>query len=190
MIEDRRGAFEREALPWLDTVYRVALSLAGEPARADDLVQETMLKAWRSWDTFRPGTNVRAWLLRILRNAAIDEVRRRPPGRTVELTDVEVGPSFEALRDRDPEGRYFFDRVSDQVVGAIRSLPAPYREALILTDIADLGYAEVAEVLRVPVGTVKSRVFRARQALQRRLYDYALEMGYIRPRTPFARIMA
>ena len=176
-----RAAFEREALPHLDTVYRVALRLSGDPARADDLTQETMLKAFRAWHTYREGTNARAWLLTILRNQFINEYRRaKHRGRTVDVMDVERHTVFRDLQDEDPEGTFFDQIVDERVLEAIDALPDEFREAVVLSDLEGLTYAEVAEVMGVPVGTVKSRLYRGRQALQKQLYEYAVEMGYIR----------
>lgn len=176
---DREG-FEREALVHLDAVYRTALRLSGNPTEAEDLAQETMLKAFRSWQQYRPGTNAKAWLLTILRNTFVNQYRReklRPA--TVDVTDLEPFTVFRDVQDADPE-RTFFDRLVDgDVLRAIDRLPEEFREVLVLSDIEGLTYAEIAETAGTPVGTVKSRLFRARQILQRELYDYAVEAGYI-----------
>jgi RNA polymerase sigma-70 factor (ECF subfamily) len=181
--DQRRAAFEAEALPHLDTVYRVALRLSGNEAQAEDLVQETMLKAFRSWHQYKQGTNVRAWLLTILRHSFINEYRKaRRQAAEVDVHRVESFTVFEQVQETDPEGRFFDQLVDDDVLRAIDRLPDEFRETLVLSDVEDLSYAEIAEVTEVPVGTVKSRLFRARQALQRELYDYAVEMGYIERR--------
>lgn len=176
-----RDAFEREALPHLDTVYRVALRLSADPSRAEDLTQETMLKAYRAWHTYRVGTNARAWLLTILRNQFINEYRRnRQRGPTVDIMEVERHTVFKDVQEDDPEGRFFDQIVDENVLAAIDALPEEFREAVVLSDLEGLTYAEIAEVVGVPVGTVKSRLYRGRQALQKQLYDYAVEMGYVR----------
>jgi len=178
--DEKRRSFETEALPHLDAVFRVALRLAGEEALAEDLVQETMLKAYRSWHQYRPGTNVRAWLLTILRNTFINEYRRaKRAGPTVDVDAVAPYTVFGDVQDVDPEGTFFDRIVDDEVLRAIDALPDEFREALVLSDLEGLPYADIAEITGVPMGTVKSRIFRARQALQRQLYDYAVEMGYI-----------
>ncbi len=178
---NRRQAFEAEALPHLDAVYRVALRLAGDEAQADDLTQETMLKAYRSWHQYKSGTNVRAWLLTILRHTFINEYRKaKRTGSTVDINEVEGYSVFKDVQDADPEGSFFSKIVDDEVIRAIDSLPDEFRETLVLSDVEQLSYAEIAEVTGVPIGTVKSRLFRARQALQRVLYGYAVEMGYIK----------
>jgi RNA polymerase sigma-70 factor (ECF subfamily) len=176
---DREG-FEREALAHLDAVYRTALRLAGNPTDAEDLAQETMLKAFRSWRLYRPGTNAKAWLLTILRNTFVNQYRRqkvRPA--TADVAEIEPFTVFREVQDADPE-RTFFDRLVDaDVLRAIDRLPEDFREVLVLSDLEDLTYAEIAAAIGSPVGTVKSRLFRARQILQRELYDYALEAGYV-----------
>lgn len=183
--EDKRAAFEAEALPHLDTVYRVGLRLAGDDTLAEDLVQDTMLKAFRSWHQYRPGTNVRAWLLTILRHTFINQYRQsKRRAVEVDVNAIEPYTVFREIHDTDPEGRFFAEIVDDEVLRAIDALPEEFRETLVLSDVEGLTYAEVAEVTEVPVGTVKSRLFRARQALQRRLYDYAVQMGYIKRRDP------
>lgn len=181
--DSQRHAFEDEALPYLDPMYRLALRLARDPVLAEDLVQETMLKAYRSWSRYQPGTNVRAWLFTILRNTFISEYRQR--GRHVDsvvLTDVESYTVFADVQEADPAGRFFDLIVDEEVLRAVDELPHNFRETLVLSDVEGLPYSEVAEVVGVPVGTVKSRLHRARRVLQRKLYDYAVEMGYIAPR--------
>jgi RNA polymerase sigma-70 factor (ECF subfamily) len=179
--DEKREAFEQEALPHLDAVYRVALRLAGDAAQADDLTQETMLKAYRAWHQYKPGTNIRAWLLTILRHTFINEYRRKKHlAATVDVDEVEGFTVFADVQEVDPEGRFFDRIVDDEVLRAIDRLPEEFRETLVLSDVEGLSYGEIAEVTGVPVGTVKSRLFRARQALQRQLYDYAVEMGYIK----------
>ena len=179
--DDKRRSFEKEAIPFLDTVYRVALRLAGDPTQADDLTQETMLKAFRAWHQYEQGTNVRAWLLTILRHTFINEYRRdKSRGTTVDVAEYEQFTVFHDVQEADPEGRFFDQIVDEEVVRAIEQLPEEFRECLVLSDIGDLSYAEVANIMKVPVGTVKSRLYRARQALQRLLYEYAVEAGYIK----------
>jgi RNA polymerase sigma-70 factor (ECF subfamily) len=179
-VPPEREGFEREALAHLDAVYRTALRLTGNPAEAEDLAQETMLKAFRSWRQYQAGTNAKAWLLTILRNTFVNQYRRakaRPV--TVDVTELEPFTVFQDVQDADPE-RTFFDRlVDDDVLRAIDRLPEDFRDVLVLSDIEGLTYAEIADVVGTPVGTVKSRLFRARQILQRALYDYAVEAGYI-----------
>jgi len=173
--------FETQVLPHLDTLYRVGRRLTGESADAEDLVQESLLRAWRGWGGFTAGSNVRAWLLTILRNTFISRWRsRRREGTPVSLDDADPNAILRAVQTEDPEGN-FFDRVVDaQVLAAVEALPEEYREAVVLSDLEGLPYAEVAQVLAVPVGTVKSRLFRARRLLQRSLHDHAVELGILK----------
>lgn len=185
-----KKGFEEEALPWLDAVYRFALRLtAGREAEAEDLVQTTFLRAYRAWETFTPGTNCKSWLFTICRNQFLrgEEQRgRRPeiPGSQIDA-DVESMAAtavFSEVESADPE-RHFFDSFVDaEVLRQVDRLPAPFREAVTLSDLQGLSYPEISEVLGVPVGTVKSRLFRGRRLLQQALYDYALESGYVRPK--------
>jgi RNA polymerase sigma-70 factor (ECF subfamily) len=178
---EKRASFEREALVHLDSLYRVALRLTGNAAEADDLVQETMLKAYRAWHQFQQGTNAKGWLLTILRHAFINEYRRRTRHpETVDLDAIEPFAVFPDLQDEDPQGSFFDRIVDDEVLRAIDQLPEQFREAVVLSDVEGLSYEEIARVLEVPVGTVKSRLFRARRLLQQKLYDYAVGMGYIK----------
>ena len=178
-----REAFEREALAHLDTLYRAALRLSGDPSRAEDLVQDTMLRAFRAWKSFRPGSNARAWLLTILRNTFINDYRRaRREPVAMDLDVAEALASRDRLPDADPEGEFFSRIVDRKVLEAVNALAPEFREVLVLSDMEGLAYADIAEMLEIPVGTVKSRLFRARRQLQRVLYDHAVAMGYIKPR--------
>jgi RNA polymerase sigma-70 factor (ECF subfamily) len=177
----KREEFEREALVHLDTLYNVALRLCGNASDAEDLVQETVTKAFRAWDKYETGTNCRAWLVTILRNTFINQYRRasRQPS-SVQFDTVENIAVFDDVKDRDPEGSFFHEIVDEEVKRAIQDLPEDFRIPLVLSDVEGMSYAEIAAVLDLPVGTVKSRLFRGRRRLQQRLYEYAMEMGYIR----------
>ncbi len=168
-------------MPHLDAVYRMALRLAGDQSQAEDLTQETMLKAYRSWHQYKSGTNVRAWLLTILRHTFINQYRKaKRAGPTVDVSEIESYTVFHEVQQVDPEGGFFDQIVDEEVLRAIDRLPEEFRETLVLSDVEQMSYAEIAEITGVPVGTVKSRLFRARQALQKELYDFAVEMGYIK----------
>ena len=180
-VDQKRASFEQEALVHLDALYRVALRLTGNAADADDLVQETMLKAYRSWDQYEKGTNAKGWLLTILRNSFINEYRRRTRHpETVDVDTIEPYAVFGEVQDDDPQGAFFDQIVDDEVLKAIDELPEAFRETLVLSDVEGMSYQEIGKILGVPVGTVKSRLFRARQALQGKLYQYAVSMGYIK----------
>jgi RNA polymerase sigma-70 factor, ECF subfamily len=175
--------FDQEALPHLDALYRVALRLTGDASQAEDLVQDTMLKAYRSWRQYRPGTNAKGWLLTILRNTFINDYRRRKHEPVaMDLEAVEPYALDRSIQEVDPEGSFFSQIVDAKVLEAIDTLPDEFREVLVLSDVEGLRYAEIAETLQIPVGTVKSRLFRARRQLQADLYSHAVEMGYIQPR--------
>jgi len=180
--DDRRTQFEREALPHLDALYGLALRLTGgNEARSEDLVQDAVLKAWRNWDSFELGTNCRAWLMTILRNTFINEFRRdksRP--HPVEFEEVAERPPGDNLFEADPEGQIFERIIDREVIEAIQGLPDDFRVPVVLADIEGLAYQEIADLLDIPVGTVKSRLFRARKRLQEELYAYAVEAGFLR----------
>jgi RNA polymerase sigma-70 factor, ECF subfamily len=176
-------SFDDEALPHLDALYRVALRLTADPSQAEDLVQDTMLKAYRAWQQYRPGTNAKGWLLTILRNTFINDYRRRKHEPVaMDLEAVEPHALDRSIEEVDPEGNFFAQIVDAKVLEAIDALPQDFREVLVLSDVEGMRYAEIAEALQIPVGTVKSRLFRARRQLQSDLYAHALEMGYIQPR--------
>jgi RNA polymerase sigma-70 factor (ECF subfamily) len=179
--------FQKEALPHMDAVYRFALRLSGARDRAEDLVQETFLRAYRSWSQYTPGTHCKSWLFTICRNVylRLEERGRRYDQIVSETVDRNSGP-FEVVNpvwvkavDGDPEGDFFRSIVDAEVLSRIQELPEEYRTALVLSDLEGFSYQEIAEMLEVPVGTVKSRLFRGRRILQKALYEYAVSMGYL-----------
>jgi RNA polymerase sigma-70 factor (ECF subfamily) len=174
------SAFEAEALACLDSLYRTALRLTRAPADAEDLVQETYLKAFRAADSFTPGTNLRAWLFTILHNTARNRARDRARDSVTVDSDVveraaEVssgggsGYSGNALHGDTPESLLLRDTLAPELQAAIDSLPATFREAVWLRDVEEFSYAEIADMLGIPIGTVMSRISRGRQALYQRL---------------------
>jgi RNA polymerase sigma-70 factor (ECF subfamily) len=179
-----KPGFAEEALPWMDAVHRFALRLTRNGAQAEDLVQETYLRAFRSWDQFERGSNCRSWLFTICRNTHLHE-RDRANSR-YEITDTDAagaGDTARSLMDQralaaqSPDE--FFDQiVDDRLLEAIDALAEEFRETLILSDLADLNYAEISEVLDIPVGTVKSRLFRARRQLRDTLLVHGMESAY------------
>jgi len=179
--------FRDEALPHMDAVFRFALRLSGAHDQAEDLVQETFLRAFRSWDRYTPGTQCKSWLFTICRNVFLRQIERgqRHNEIVAEQMDRSAGP-FEVVNPvwvkaakTDPEGDFFDSIVDETVLEQISELPEDYRAAVILSDLEGLSYQEIAEVMEVPVGTVKSRLFRGRRMLQEVLFDYAVSMGYI-----------
>ena len=175
-----RQSFEDRAMPFLDLLYRYAHGLTGDAMYADDLVQETMLKAYRSWRQFREGSNARAWLLTILRNTFNTEYRKSiRAGIAVDIDDLEPYVVFDRLSDVDPEGQLLDHTIDLEVEAAVERVPQPFREAFLLK-VEGLDYGEIADVIGVPLGTVKSRISRARTFLRRELLVYAVREGYIR----------
>ena len=175
-------SFELEALPHLDAVYRFALRLTGSPADAEDLVQETYLRAFRSWDHYTPGTRAKSWLFTICRNAFLRQ-RQQESRRSevVQQASSPEAPLFLPAYQDDPEGTFFTGIVDQTVLDHIEQIPAEFREVVLLSDLEGLSYQDIADVLDVPLGTVKSRLFRGRKLLQKALFDYAREAGVIHP---------
>jgi len=175
-----RAHFEEEALVHLDALYSFALKLARARDEAEDLVSDTVLRAFERWEQYRLGTNIRAWLFTILYHLFVSR-KRRIDAREVPESDSGPGRSTrDAVGDADPEGTFYDSFLDDEIVRAIDSLPDEYRAAVVLSDIQEMRYAEIAEILGIPEGTVKSRLFRGRRLLQRQLRGYAEAMGYVK----------
>lgn len=185
--EDAHRRFEEEALPNLDAVYRFALRLTGDDSRAEDLAQETFLRAYRSWHQYTAGTRCKSWLFTICRNVHLRNSEREV--RREEILTQEAAespreisrenPVFMSVRSDDPEGTFFDSIVDDEILRAIEELPEEFRSAVVLSDREGLNYQEISGLLSVPVGTVKSRIFRGRRMLQERLHDYAVATGLL-----------
>jgi len=174
-----RVRFEEEALELSDQVYRVARRLVGSREEAEDLMQETYARAFRSWRSYTPGTNLRAWLLRILTNLNIDRGRRRQ--RAPEMQPLEEGDYFlynrleESSREPRSDQDAVVDRLSqDDVVVALSAVPHDFRDVLVLVDIGDFTYQDAAQILDIPIGTVMSRLHRGRRILKTALADQAV----------------
>lgn len=179
-VAQRRAQFEREALAHLDALYAFALKLARARDDAEDLVSDTLLRAFERWDQYNLGTNIRAWLFTILYHVFVSRKRRIDAREVHAPDDAEGWSAFEAVGEVDPEGRFYDSFLDDEITRAIDALPDEYRAAVVLSDLHDLRYAEIAEILGVPEGTVKSRLFRGRRILQKKLVDYAIDMGYLK----------
>jgi RNA polymerase sigma-70 factor (ECF subfamily) len=179
-VRERRKRFEGEVLEHLDAMYSFALKLSRSRDEAQDLVSETMLRALERWEQYQLGTNARAWLFTILYRIFVSRKRRIDARELPLAEESENGSSREVVGDADPEGHFYDSFVDEEVTRAIDELPEEYRTAVVLSDLHGLRYAEVAAVLDIPEGTVKSRLFRGRRILQKKLVDYALEMGYIK----------
>jgi RNA polymerase sigma-70 factor (ECF subfamily) len=183
--DDRRALFEREAMAHLDALYRTALRMTRNQQDAEDLVQETYLRAYRFFEQFTPGTNMRAWLFRILTNAYINRYRKASAQpRLASLDDAEDFSLYHQLSQVSDAGDNVEAQVLDRLAAgdvraAIERLPAPYRLAVLLADVEGLSYNEMAEAMGVKKGTVMSRLFRGRKLLQKALWDQAREAGIV-----------
>ena len=185
-MADRAG-FQAQAMQYAPQLYSAALRMTRRPADAEDLVQETFLKAYRSFGTFEEGSNLRAWLYRILTNTYINMYRakqRRP--QESDLGDVEdlylyrrIGSIEAAAASRSAEDQLFDLFTDDEVKDALESLPENFRLPVLLADVQGFSYKEIAEMLDIPIGTVMSRLHRGRKGMQRALVDFARERGLL-----------
>jgi len=169
----------------MDALYATALRLTRNPSDAEDLVQDTYLKAHRFWSQYTPGTNCRAWLYRILTNTRINhyvKAAKRP--QHVDFDDVEAVLAEDATNGlqepTDGEMAVFADLLDDEVKNALEAIPEEFRTVLILSSMEGFAYKEIAEILGIPIGTVMSRLFRARRLLQKELRDYARQRGLVK----------
>ena len=178
-------ALQEEALSHIDSLYRTAYRMSGNPADAEDLVQETYLRAFRSLHQFRAGTNLRAWLFKILTNAFINEYRKRSrQPRSTSLDDVEDYYLYTHLLDSGiqpsasrPEEEVLASITDDDVVRALEALSEEFREVVLLADVEGFSYREIAEIMDIPVGTVMSRLHRARRRLHESLMGTPIASG-------------
>lgn len=179
--------FEREAMPHLRALYGAAMRLTRSPGDAEDLVQETFLKAYKAFEQFEPGTNCKAWLFRILTNTFINKYRRRVKEREIlEGSQRTAAQHFlvhppSKRSSLDPANAFADKFLSDEVLKALEEVPADFRAVVILSDIEGFSYKEVADIVDIPVGTVMSRLFRGRRILQEQLFEFAVERGILKP---------
>jgi RNA polymerase sigma-70 factor (ECF subfamily) len=170
-----RAPFEEEALTHADQLYRIALRLSGSSQTAEELVQETYLRALRAWESYQPGTNLAAWLATILRNVYLDEARRQSRRPAVEVLDDESEYFlYDQLAGGTPPQTHdvVLNRLSGEaILDAIGKLPENFREAVVLVDVGDFSYQDAAQILDVPIGTVMSRLHRGRRLLKRALAE-------------------
>ena len=181
-IKSKEERFEETALVHMDSIYRSALYMTKNETDAQDLVQDTYLRAFKFFDSFEEGTNCRAWLLKILRNTFINSIRRgKRQLHVVSLTEMsEYG--IELSSDFTPEDGVFGDLFNDEIVTAMNKIPAEYRSAILLADVERLPYKEVADIMDCPIGTVMSRLHRGRKLLRENLQNYAVQYGYAESR--------
>jgi RNA polymerase sigma-70 factor (ECF subfamily) len=174
------ATFAEQAMPFMSALYAAALRMTRNPSDAEDLVQETYLRAFRAWRSYSHGTNLPAWLATIMRNANMDELRRqsrRPPSEPLdEQSDYYL---YNRLADtgREPQERVLARLSGSGVVEALSAVPENFREVVVLVDVGDFSYADAAEILGIPIGTVMSRLYRGRRLLKQRLAELADQEG-------------
>lgn len=172
-----------EVLPHMNFLYNFARHLTGNDEDANDLLQDTYLKAYRFWERYEKGTNIRAWLFRIMKNSFINKYRKNT--KEPEVTDFNEIEEFythveESLTDSDLVKKLFGNLLEDEVQQALDSLPIDFKTVIILCDIEGFTYEEIAEFLDIPIGTVRSRLHRARKMLQVKLFEFAKKKGYLK----------
>jgi RNA polymerase sigma-70 factor, ECF subfamily len=186
-VRQKRNEFERQALVHTDALYGAAYRLTRNARDAEDLVQDSLLRAYKFWDSFQQDSNCKAWLLRIVTNTFINEYQRRKRSREVldaataeqDATDG-VLVQASAHDKQAPDQMLLQASVSDDVQRALQSLPDDFRTAVILCDMQGLSYKEIAEIMQTPVGTVMSRLFRGRKLLANALREFAVAEGYVK----------
>src|SRR4051794_26267779 len=187
-MSGKRAEFERQALVHTDSLYGAAYRLTRNPRDAEDLVQDSLLRAYKFWDSFQQDSNCKAWLLRIVTNTFINEYQRRKRSREVldaataeqDATDG-VLVQASATDKQSPDQAIMQASVSDDVQRALEQLPDDFRTAVILCDMQGLSYKEIADIMETPVGTVMSRLFRGRKLLATALREFAVSEGYVKP---------
>jgi len=186
--EDTRrteAAFRQEALIHMSSLYQAARYMTRDDAAAEDLVQETMLKAHRFWDRYKEGTNCKAWLFRIQTNTFLNSARKKSRTMTL-IEDADSDSATDGLYEQSsfygtPETQYLQAAMPETIQAALEALPETFRVPVVLADLQDFSYKEIAEIIGCPVGTVMSRLFRGRKRLQEALFAHAVEQGIIDP---------
>lgn len=184
---DIREAFAREAVPHVDALYATAIRLTRNEGDAEDLIQETMLKAYRYFDKYEQGTNCKAWLFKIMTNTFINKYRKAQKRKEF-LIDDDSRPLAEraVMPERNPLHQHFGDQdtmffrlFGDEVKAALEEIPVDFRVVVLLADLQDFAYKDIADIMECPIGTVMSRLYRGRRMLQQKLHDYAVANGYV-----------
>ena len=179
---EKDAAFEKEFMPYIGTIYNFAYRLALDEDDAHDLVQDTYLKAYRFFSSYQPGTNAKAWLYRILKNTFINDFRKKSKKPiTVDYNDIESyynSDDFDENSTSDMRSESVKELIGDEVANALNSIDIDFRTAIILCDIEGFTYEEMAKILNIPIGTVRSRLHRARHLLKEKLALYANKLGY------------
>jgi RNA polymerase sigma-70 factor (ECF subfamily) len=174
--------FNEEIIPHLDALYNFGLRLTSDPNDAEDLVQDTIVKAYRFFSSYEKGTNAKAWLFRILKNSYINNYRKKSK-KPQEVDYDEVASFYETIRaDRtessDLEDKMFRELIDDDLTSALEKIPEDFRTVVLLCDVEDFTYEEIANMLDVPIGTIRSRLHRGRNLLKTQLMEYASNRGY------------
>ncbi|MGD8426157.1 MAG: sigma-70 family RNA polymerase sigma factor [Balneolaceae bacterium] len=174
--------FEEEIIPHLDAMYNFALRLTSDPSDAEDLVQDTIVKAYRFFSSYEKGTNAKAWLFRILKNSYINNYRKKSK-QPNQVDYDEVSTFYETIRAErtdtsDLEDKMFRDLIDDDISNALEDLPEDFRTVVLLCDVEGFTYEEIANMLDVPIGTIRSRLHRGRNLLKAQLMEYAKKRGY------------
>jgi RNA polymerase sigma-70 factor (ECF subfamily) len=181
-LTERKRSFEEEAIPHMKLLYNYALRMTGNQLEADDLLQDTYLRAFRFFHKFEKGTNCKAWLFRIMKNCYINKYRKNKKEPTkVDYEDVQNfydSIRSEVVDPNDLEFKVFSNLLDDDLMNALNSLQDDYKTVVILCDLEGLSYEEIAEFLDCPIGTVRSRLHRGRKILQKKLVEYAKSRGY------------
>ncbi len=179
---NKQQDFNEEILPHLDALYNFGLRLTADPNDAEDLVQDTIVKAFRFFSSYEKGTNAKAWLFRILKNSYINNYRRKSK-KPQEVDYDEVASFYESIRaertnSSDLEDKMFRELIDDDLSNALDSIPEDFRTVVLLCDVEDFTYEEIANMLDVPIGTIRSRLHRGRNLLKAQLMEYATNRGY------------
>lgn len=179
---EKQNDFQEEIIPHLDAMYNFALRLTSEPNDAEDLVQDTIVKAYRFFSSYEKGTNAKAWLFRIIKNSYINNYRKQSK-QPSQVDYDEVATFYETIRagrtdTSDLENRMFRQLIDDDISNALEKLPEDFRTVVLLCDVESFTYEEISNMLDVPIGTIRSRLHRGRNLLKAELLDYAEERGY------------